>query len=70
MSLSANKARLQAVTRDLSSQWHQTKDHWQDVKAQEFEHKYLEDLFASVDAATEVIDQLDKVIARIRSDCE
>jgi hypothetical protein len=41
-----------------------------DAKSHEFEHQYLEELFASVDRAVLVIEQLDKLILKIKKDCE
>ena len=68
--MSGNGSKLLALTRQLSSQWQQTKESWRDVKGQEFERKYLVELFAGVDTAVTVIEQLDKLITRIRHDCE
>lgn len=68
--MSASGARLEALTKDLRVHWQHTKEYWRDAKSQEFEHKYLEELFASVDRAVLVIDQLDKVILKIKKDCE
>ena len=70
MSIAANKARLISSTRELAAQWTLTKDSWRDVKCQEFERKYMEQLVSNVEAAMEVIDQLDKLVSKIRSDCE
>jgi len=70
MSLVSNKARLSAFTKKLSVQWQETKVHWQDAKCGEFERKYLEELVTNVDTATEAIDHLDKLLTRIRSECE
>jgi hypothetical protein len=70
MSVISNKARLSASTRELASQWALAKESWRDVKCQEFELKYMEQLVANVDAAMDVIDRLDKLISKIRSDCE
>jgi len=70
MSLNAGKTRLVAVTKDLAIHWSQTKERWADSKSKEFEQQYLDELFASVDAAATVIGQLDQVLAKIRSDCE
>ena len=44
--------------------------YWKDAKSQEFERRYMEELLASVDRAVTVIEQLDKLITKIRSDCE
>lgn len=70
MSLSANKTQLATITKELLMNWKQTKEHWKDAKSQEFERKYLEELFDSVDTAVAVMDQLDKLLHKIRSDCE
>jgi hypothetical protein len=70
MSFSVSKTRLAAVTKELSMQWAQTKEYWTDAKRDEFDHKYMEELFSSVDAALSIIEQLDKVSHKIKSDCE
>jgi thymidylate synthase len=68
MKASANK--VSALTRELWAQWQQTKMSWKDERAQEFEHRYMEELVSSVDRAVTVIDQLDKLITKVRKDCE
>jgi hypothetical protein len=68
--MSASGARLEALTKDLRAHWFQTKEYWVDAKAHEFEQKYLDDLFASVDRAVLVIEQLDKLVLKIKKDCE
>ena len=45
MSLSANKSQLAAITKELSGHWQQTQEYWKDSKSQEFERKYLDELF-------------------------
>jgi hypothetical protein len=70
MNIGANGKRLALLTLQLSSQWQQTKETWKDVKGQEFERVYMEELVTSVDRAVTVIDQLDKLIMRVRKDCE
>jgi hypothetical protein len=68
--MSASGARLEALTKDLRIHWQQTKEYWSDAKSREFEQKYLEELFASVDRSVLVIDQLEKLITKIKKDCE
>ena len=70
MSLRINGSRLVAITKELSNQWQQTKEYWRDAKSVEFEHKYIEELLSSVDKAITVIEQLDKLVTKIRNDCE
>jgi hypothetical protein len=68
--MNSTGTRLSGVTRELWGQWQQTKEYWKDSKSAEFERKYLEDLVANVDKAVMVIEQLDKLIGKIRRDCE
>jgi len=68
--MNANGARLEAITRELWLQWQQTKQYWADDKSREFEQKYLQELVQSVDKSVAVIEQLDKLISRIKRDCE
>ena len=68
--MNASGARLEALTKDLRVRWFQTRDYWTDAKAQEFDQKYMEELFASVDRAVEVIEKLDQLIGKVRKDCE
>lgn len=70
MSLSVSKTRLAAITRELSNNWQNTKQSWQDSKSSEFERQYIELLLSNVEKAVTVMDDLEKVLAKIRSDCE
>ena len=68
--MNANATRLSAVTKELRVQWQQTKQYWTDAKSQEFEQKYLQELFTTVDKTANVIEQLNKVLTKIKRDCE
>jgi hypothetical protein len=70
MNTSANGKQLVAATKDLVRRWEETKESWQDAKATEFEQKYLFELLAAMERAAPVFDDLDKLLNRIRSDCE
>ena len=68
--MSGNGAKLLGLTKALSNQWQETKHYWRDAKANEFEQKYIQELMTSVEHASTVIEQLDKLVAKIRKDCE
>jgi hypothetical protein len=70
MNLNANKSRLAGISRELANQWTETQNFWRDQKATEFEKKYLEELFVSADKTMAVIEKLDEVLKKVRSDCE
>ena len=68
--MKASSARLAGLTKELRAQWQDTKSYWKDAKSQEFERRYIEERLASVDRTVTVIEQLDKLITKIRTDCE
>ena len=70
MAVIANRARLEGLTKELLMRWRETKDYWRDAKSEEFENKYLLELKASVEKTVTVIEQLDKLVSRIKRDCE
>jgi hypothetical protein len=70
MNISGNGKMLVAATKDLSLRWAETREAWQDARSREFEEKFLVELMASVERAAPVFDDLDKVISKVRSDCE
>ena len=70
MNLSGSKSRLVASARELSQKWAETKNYWRDEKSTEFEHRYLEDLLIRVDKTVAIIEKLDEILKKVRSDCE
>ncbi|HOC55353.1 MAG TPA: hypothetical protein PKI20_07015 [Verrucomicrobiota bacterium] len=65
-----SSARLGGITKELRAEWLDTKSCWRDAQCEEFEHRYMEELFASVDRAVTVMEQLDKLLTKIKQDCE
>ena len=70
MSITTSKARLDTLTRELASNWAQTKYSWRDAKSQEFEQRFMDELLASVNRTTTSIQELEKIVAKVRNDCE
>ena len=68
--MKASGNRLSGLTKGLRTQWQDTKSYWKDAKSLEFERRYMEELLATVDRTVTVIEQLDKLITKIRKDCE
>ncbi|MEI7731623.1 MAG: hypothetical protein WCO56_18760 [Verrucomicrobiota bacterium] len=68
--MAGNKSKLSAITKELVMKWQQTRETWQDAKSTEFEHEYMEELVSGVDKAITVIEELDKLVLKIRRDCE
>jgi len=70
MSLSGSKSRLAAISKELSLRWIVTKHSWHDSTSAEFQHRYMDELLARVDKTVTVIEKLDQVLSKVRSDCE
>jgi hypothetical protein len=70
MSLLANKSRLESLTKDLAASWAETRDSWRDAKSQEFAQRFMDELFSSVTRTATCIADLDKIINKVRHDCE
>ena len=70
MSMSANGKRVAMLTLQLSNEWQQTRETWQDAKSAEFQSHYIEELKACVDRAVGVIEEMDKLAAKVRRECE
>lgn len=68
--MSASGNRLAALTKELWLQWQRTREEWGDAKSHEFERKYLYELNASVDKTVTVIEELEKLLSKVRKDCE
>jgi hypothetical protein len=70
MNLSGNKGRMVGLTRDILLRWSETKNYWRDAKSEEFERRFLAELSASVNRTVMIVEKLDEVLKKVRSDCE
>ena len=70
MSTTGGAAGLAQALKDLSAQWQQTRVHWLDAKAAEFQQKYLENLPILVARTTNAFEEIETLLRKIRNDCE
>jgi len=70
MKTSESGARLAALTKELLNRWQQTRECWMDAKAREFDERYMLELESMVKSATTGIANLERVIRKVRNDCE
>jgi hypothetical protein len=68
--MSASQNRLVSLTSELRTEWEQTKHYWNDAKSREFEQRFLTELFSAVNQTITHIESLERVITKIRTDCE
>jgi hypothetical protein len=70
MSTQGSASNLVQAARILNLEWEKTKTYWRDVKSQEFEHKYLEELPGQLVSATAAMEEIDLLLKKVRNDCE
>lgn len=70
MSARESSTNLVQALKELSLRWQETKEHWRDVKSEQFEREYLEALPDHVQRTMGVMQEIDVLLKRIRSDCE
>ena len=68
--MTGSSNRLMGLTKQLRAEWDQTKQYWNDAKSQEFEQRFLSELIAGVNQTIANIDTLERVISKVRNDCE
>lgn len=69
MSLSG-RHQLAVLTKDLLRRWEETREFWQDPKAEDFERDYLKELEPSVRRAVDAMEKLEAIFTKVRRDCE
>ena len=70
MSTQGSASNLVQAARILNIEWEKTKTYWRDVKSQEFEYKYLEELPGQIASATAAMEELELLLKKVRGDCE
>ena len=68
--MTGSQNRLMGLTKELRVEWDNTKASWRDAKSAEFEKRFLDGLFADVNQTIANIDALERLLAKIRADCE
>lgn len=69
-STSGSGANLAQALKELSAKWQEARAHWRDVKSQDFEREYLEELPHLVARGTTAIEELDALLRKVGTDCE
>ena len=70
MSVGTSANNLHEAVKKLSGAWQQARDHWRDVKATEFEERFLANLPNDAARAVAVIAEIELLLKKVRQDCE
>jgi len=64
------EAGLAAALQNLNIAWQEVRGHWRDVKCAEFEERYLKELPSRTTQASMVIAEIEKILKKVKNDCE
>jgi len=64
------EASLAAALQNLNIAWQEVRGYWRDAKCAEFEERYLKDLPSRTTQASMLIADLEKILKKVRNDCE
>lgn len=70
MSTQITASTLVLALKELSRDWEYTKSHWNDAQSRDFEEKYLEELPHHVARVAAVMEEINTLLKKVRSDCE
>ena len=70
MNVGANGKAILATSRQLMRDWNETKETWRDDQAAHLEETYLANLWTTIDRTAPLFEQLDRVLTKIKADCE
>lgn len=70
MNPKGSASNLTQAVKELSSEWQQTKSSWRDIKSQEFERTYLEEIPEHAARATFIMGEIALLLRKVRSECE
>jgi hypothetical protein len=61
---------LVEALKELNVEWDRLRTSWRDMKMREFGERYLEPLPNDVSRAKSVMEEIDELLKKVRSDCE
>tara|TARA_R110000850_G_scaffold66959_13_gene148618 strand:+ start:631 stop:801 length:171 start_codon:yes stop_codon:yes gene_type:complete len=50
--------------------WQETQEIWRDQKCREFDSNYMQPLFDAVENSVSAMEDLEKILQKLRNDCE
>ena len=70
MSARTSRFKLIRLTKELLLRWDETRATWRDHRAEEFEKNTIHGLTDRVSATSTAIEDIDKLLNKLRKDCE
>jgi len=70
MGVHESRGNLAKAIKELKLRWLETRAGWDDVRAEEFEKQYLDQLEADLRVTASAMDQMAILLSQVRRDCE
>jgi len=70
MGMHEGRARLGKSVKELAARWNETKSHWSDTTAKQFEMNHLLNIEMDAKQAFSAMDAMIQVLQQIKRDCE
>lgn len=70
MNIGSDGKAVVASTKELMRRWYETRHFWNDARSDDFERRFVREWEAAVDRTVPVFENLEKLVAKIRKDCE
>ena len=68
--LAGSVGRMQRLANQLDNKWQETKTHWRDQTAREFEEEYLRSILPQLSLTAAAIHQMNELLNQAQRDCE
>jgi hypothetical protein len=69
MSLNVSASKLKDALKELRARWEETRAHWKDEVAQDFDDHHWQPLETQTEITLRAIDRLSEELAQARQDC-
>lgn len=70
MNVKAHSSVLAQAAKDLNAAWLDARASWRDAQAAEFQQTYLDPLPAQIAKSREALEELDRFLRKVRTECE
>ena len=70
MNIRGSASNLVQANKELTLQWDRAKSYWRDTKSEQFAETWLKPLPDHIARARYAMEELGKLLSKVRSDCE
>ena len=68
--LASSVGRMQRLANQLADKWEETKSHWNDQTAREFEREYLRSILPQLSLTAAAVHHMNEMLGQAQRDCD